>query len=50
MQTTHANSFYHTKLRKVLNEDDVQSIKIYGTQTEFCVDTTIKMAHGLGGL
>ena len=48
IQKTHANSFYHTKLRKLLNENDVRSIEICGAQTEFCVDTTIKMAHGLG--
>lgn len=48
VQKTHANSFYHTELRKILNENNVKSLEICGAQTEFCVDTTIKIAHGLG--
>lgn len=48
IQKTHANSFYHTKLKQILNEKNISSIEICGAQTEFCIDTTIKMAHGLG--
>ena len=36
IRKTHANAFYQTTL------------EIAGVQTEFCVDTTIRMAHGLG--
>lgn len=45
---THLNSFYKTKLQEVLNNLQVRELEICGAQTEFCVNTTIKMAHGLG--
>lgn len=48
IQKTHANSFYHTNLQDVLTKHKSRSIEICGAQVEFCVDTTIKMAHGLG--
>ena len=48
VQKTHANSFFKTNLKTILDENNVTSIEICGAQTEFCVDTTIKMAHGLG--
>ena len=31
-----------------MTEQAVQTLEIAGVQTEFCVDTTIRMAHGLG--
>ena len=45
---THANSFYRTTLSKLLTELAVKEIEFCGAQTEYCVDTTIRMAHGLG--
>ena len=48
IKKTHLNSFYKTKLQEVLNNLQVRELEICGAQTEFCVDTTIKMAHGLG--
>lgn len=48
VEKTHANSFYHTTLQDQLNRLGVQSLEICGAQVEFCVDTTVKMAHGLG--
>ncbi|MBZ2202281.1 MAG: cysteine hydrolase family protein [Liquorilactobacillus hordei] len=48
IQKSHANSFYHTDLQKMLDKHGIRSIEICGAQVEFCVDTTIKMAHGLG--
>ncbi|MCT1178680.1 cysteine hydrolase [Pediococcus pentosaceus] len=45
---THANSFYHTQLLRILDENEAQSIEICGAQTEYCVDATVKFAHGLG--
>ncbi|ASG81087.1 cysteine hydrolase family protein [Lactiplantibacillus pentosus] len=48
IQKTHANSFYHTDLQQQLQTLGSQSIEICGAQVEFCVDTTVKMAHGLG--
>lgn len=48
VQKTHANSFYKTNLQELLNDLNVQTIQICGAQVEYCVDTTIKMAHGMG--
>lgn len=48
IQKTHANSFYHTKLQEVLQKRHIGSLEICGAQTQYCVDTTIKFAHGLG--
>lgn len=48
IRKTHANAFYQTNLNDLLTEQDVQTLEIAGVQTEFCVDTTIRMAHGLG--
>lgn len=44
---THANSFYKTDLKDQLMKLDVSQLEICGAQTEYCVDTTIRMAHGL---
>ncbi|CAH0418397.1 Streptothricin hydrolase [Periweissella ghanensis] len=48
VQKTHANAFYKTNLQDILIAHDVDEIEICGAQTEYCIDTTIKMAHGLG--
>lgn len=45
---THANSFFQTTLKKLLDELAVTDLEFCGAQTEYCVDTTIRMAHGLG--
>lgn len=45
---THANSFYNTDLLVILDDLDVKKIEFCGAQTEFCVDTTVRFAHGLG--
>ncbi len=45
---THANSFYKTGLQGILDKLDVSKIEFCGAQTEYCVDTTIRFAHGLG--
>ncbi|WP_125762569.1 cysteine hydrolase family protein [Levilactobacillus mulengensis] len=45
---THANAFYHTNLRRVLTGFAAESLEICGAQTEYCVDTTVKVAHGIG--
>lgn len=45
---THANSFYQTKLKILLEQLSVTELEFCGAQTEYCVDTTIRMAHGLG--
>ena len=48
IQKTHANSFYHTDLQQLLQTLRCQSLEICGAQVEFCIDTTVKMAHGMG--
>lgn len=48
VQKTHANSFWHTNLQALLVQERVKSLEICGAQTEYCVDTTIKVAHSLG--
>lgn len=45
---THANSFYRTTLANLLNDLKVKEIEFCGAQTEYCVDTTVRVAHGLG--
>ncbi|MFT8710377.1 MAG: cysteine hydrolase family protein [Sporolactobacillus sp.] len=45
---THPNSFYHTELTALLQKLACHSLEICGAQTEYCVDTTLRMAHGLG--
>lgn len=48
VQKTHANSFYRTELKNILEQHTIHSLEILGAQTEFCIDTTVKFAHGLG--
>ncbi len=45
---THANAFYHTNLQEILTQLSVASLEICGAQTQYCVDITVKFAHGLG--
>jgi nicotinamidase-related amidase len=48
VRKTHANSFFKTSLQEVLQEHQIQCIEWVGAQTEFCMDGSIKFAHGLG--
>lgn len=48
VRKTHANSFYNTNLKSLLDQLAVKRIEFCGAQTEFCMDATIKFAHGLG--
>lgn len=48
LQKWHANAFYQTNLADELQKRKIQNIEICGAQTEYCLDATIKMAHGLG--
>lgn len=45
VQKTHPNAFFNTELQSILENLNVQEIEICGAQTEYCVDTTIKVAH-----
>lgn len=47
VEKDHPNSFYHTKLQSLLEQLKISDIEFCGAQTEFCLDTTIKFAHGL---
>ncbi|WP_270244043.1 cysteine hydrolase family protein [Lactococcus lactis] len=48
VEKTHANGFYQTELQKLLTDLSVKLIEFCGAQTEFCVNTTLVFAHGLG--
>ena len=48
IQKTSPNSFFRTNLKQLLDRFGASSLEICGAQVEYCVDTTIKMAHGLG--
>ncbi|MFC6177649.1 cysteine hydrolase family protein [Companilactobacillus huachuanensis] len=48
VEKTHANAFYQTNLNKILMQKGIRSIEVCGAQTEYCCNTTIIMAHGLG--
>ncbi|MGG0657635.1 cysteine hydrolase family protein [Rummeliibacillus pycnus] len=48
VRKTHANSFYKTNLKNLLDKLSIHSIEFCGAQTEYCMDTTIKFSHGLG--
>lgn len=48
VQKTHANSFWQTNLQALLEQKQIHSLEICGAQTEYCVDTTVKVAHSLG--
>lgn len=48
IRKTHANSFFHTNLQEALADLGVKKIEFAGAQTEYCIDGTMKFAHGLG--
>lgn len=47
IRKTHANAFYETNLKDQLGQLKIKSIELCGAQTDFCVDATVKFAHGL---
>lgn len=48
IEKIHADSFYKTNLYELLRRLDINRLQICGAQVEYCVDTTIKVAHDLG--
>lgn len=48
IEKTQANAFYQTKLHEQLTALHADTIEVCGAHTEYCLDATIKMAHGLG--
>lgn len=47
VQKIHADSFYKTNLKSKLDQLKVDELEITGAQVEYCVDTTIRVAHNL---
>ena len=48
IEKTHPNAFYQTELKSILDQLDVQSIEVCGAETHYCIDSTVKFAHGSG--
>ncbi len=48
IEKKHPNAFYQTELKYVLDKLDTRSLEICGAETQYCVDSTVKFAHGLG--
>lgn len=48
IQKIHADAFYKTDLKKKLEQLQINELEITGAQIEYCVDTTIRLAHDLG--
>lgn len=48
VQKTHLNAFYKTELNDLLTDNGLNQLEICGLQTEYCVNATVTMAHGLG--
>ncbi|GEK28650.1 cysteine hydrolase family protein [Furfurilactobacillus siliginis] len=44
MPKTHADSFYHTPLQELLTQHQITDLEICGAQTNYCLDTTIRVA------
>ncbi|KRL01109.1 cysteine hydrolase family protein [Liquorilactobacillus capillatus] len=44
----HANSFFQTPLNRLLQNLKVTKVELCGAQSEYCIDATVKFAHGLG--
>ncbi|MHA1975915.1 MAG: cysteine hydrolase family protein [Candidatus Hodarchaeales archaeon] len=47
IQKTTPDSFHKTKLHKILQSMNVNSLIVLGLQTEYCIDTTIRRAFTL---
>lgn len=48
IQKTQRDSFYRTNLKEVLQKLEVDKLIVMGMQTEFCVDTTCRIAYSSG--
>lgn len=48
IEKKHPNAFYETNLKEKLDELGAQKLEICGAETEYCVDSTVKFAQGLG--
>lgn len=43
---TTPDSFYHTDLLDLMNQNGVEAITVAGLQTDYCIDTTCRSAFG----
>ena len=48
MQKTQRDSFYNTNLKEILDGLGIKKLIVAGMQTEFCVDTTCRIAYSSG--
>lgn len=48
IEKKHPNAFYETNLKEILKTIGAEKLEICGAETEYCVDATIKFAHGSG--
>lgn len=46
----HSDSFFETGLQNYLTNRQINQLEICGLQTEYCVDTAIRVGHHLGKL
>ncbi|USS90428.1 isochorismatase family protein [Fructilactobacillus carniphilus] len=44
LKKTRADAFWHTPLESYLRDHQIERLQICGAQTDFCIDTTIKVA------
>lgn len=44
----HSDSFFETGLQRYLVDQQITNLEICGLQTEYCVDTAIRVGHHLG--
>ena len=42
------DSFLNTNLKRVLNSQNIEHLIVCGYASEFCIDTTVRRAAGLG--
>jgi nicotinamidase-related amidase len=45
---TATDSFHKTSLQALLNQNNIKHLVVCGMQSDFCVDTTVRRALGLG--
>jgi nicotinamidase-related amidase len=48
VRKTTPNSFLHTDLENLLAENEISHLYVCGYASEFCIDTTVRAAAGLG--
>lgn len=44
---SHPNAFYQADLKEVLENLDAQALEICGVETQYCVDSTVKLGYSI---